>query len=67
MVRDPAPPPGMGGSPHNTILIRLPYMEVSFYLIKRSMAVGRHHETIVDLSIPLGNDAKRFRTRGFQG
>ena len=31
------------------------------------MAVGRHHETIVDLSIPLGNDAKRFRTRGFRG
>jgi len=29
----PSPPPGMGGSPHNTILIRLPYMEVSFEVI----------------------------------
>ena len=33
MVRDAPPPPGMGGSTHNTMLIILPYMEVSFDLI----------------------------------
>ena len=67
MVRDAPPPPGMGGSTHNTMLIILPYMEVSLDLIQWAMAVGRDREMIVDLSIPLSNDAKRLRTGGFRG
>ena len=49
------------------MLIILPYTEVSLDLIQWAMAVGRDHEMIVDLSIPLGNDAKRLRTGGFRG